>query len=384
MTTARKRTALLKASVPAAALLVASCQQMTNVESHLPGGYLSDSSDVCHVERTALDSTGNTFATEAFRNALIGGAAGGLVAAVTGENIFLGIGIGAAAALAGTFIYDLQREYDNPVEMTDAAIATVAEENEQIDLLLTRFSALKECRKREADTIRRALAEESITRAVAAEQMAGVRERYREDIEQLDTIAKNVADRSKGYAAVYNQIAADNGGQQLVVDEPPSEPRRAARSEVTPQEPELAAEKREVLQLSNLRAGPGTSYDKVGLIEPGTEVTILASEGGWYRIVNPQGGEAYIAEFLLGPVGSGSRITTAPAPSETASARIENRPAEKPIEDEKLEPIVLPENERDKVTDLQELSFANVEKRDRVFEEVSTARAEEDEDFELS
>ncbi|WP_299437246.1 SH3 domain-containing protein [uncultured Rhodospira sp.] len=335
----------------ATALVLGGCQT-TNIGSILPGGYLSDKDDKCYAQRAALDSTGNTFETEVLRNVLLGAGAGALGALLADENPFVGAGLGAAAALAGTLLYDLQRQTGNSVELTEAAIKGVREENTRIDLLLTRFEALRGCRYDEAQDIREALDAGRITRAVAEERMAAVRERYQEDVRQMERIASNISDRTEGYAAVYNQIAADNGGRQLEVNAPRLSQGGGAR----------------VTRTANLRSGPGTQYDKVGRLTRGTRVTVLSSANGWSRIVNPNGGQAYIADFLIGR-GRGAG---------PASARIENRPAEKPLPPGRVDDVVLPSNERDKVGDLQAVSLANVEKRDRVYEEVATSKAQTD------
>ncbi|WP_281684826.1 SH3 domain-containing protein [Thalassobaculum salexigens] len=338
---------------------LAACQT-TNVGSMLPGGYLSDKADVCYSQRAALDSTGNTFETEVLRNVLIGAAGGVAVAAVTGQSMVKGGLIGAAAALAGTFLYNLQDNYSNPAELTDAAIKNVREENKRIDLLLTRFDALKTCRTDEAATIRVDLKANRITRSEAQIKMDGVKQRYQEDINQLDRIAKNIGKRTEGYAAVYNQIAADNGGNQLVVEQPSGNRSSTVAGG--------SSQRMKVLQGANMRTGPGTSHGKAGTLSAGTTVRVLEKEGTWYKIRNPQGGEAYIADFLLGPLGA--QIAQAP------KARITDKPAEKPVQDEKLEPIILEEGDREKVDDLQDVSLANVEKRDRVFDAKAAAEAD--------
>ena len=59
---------------------------------------------------------------------------------------------------------------------------------------------------------------------------------------------------------------------------------------------------------SNIRSGPGTGYDRVGLLEPGVEVFVTGEVGEWFRIEGPQGGEAYIFGSLLTEVGSAAAI----------------------------------------------------------------------------
>lgn len=51
----------------------------------------------------------------------------------------------------------------------------------------------------------------------------------------------------------------------------------------------------------NLRAGPGTEYKKVGGLDPGTEIQIVAinPDAGWYKARLPDGTEAWVVEFAL-------------------------------------------------------------------------------------
>ena len=50
----------------------------------------------------------------------------------------------------------------------------------------------------------------------------------------------------------------------------------------------------------SVRSGPGTQYEKVGLLEAGQEVRVTGEDGEWARIEGPQGGEAFVhASFLV-------------------------------------------------------------------------------------
>ena len=49
---------------------------------------------------------------------------------------------------------------------------------------------------------------------------------------------------------------------------------------------------------SNVRSGPGTEHDKVGLLEVGDEVRVTGEAGGWLRIETPRG-EAFVYASLL-------------------------------------------------------------------------------------
>ena len=56
---------------------------------------------------------------------------------------------------------------------------------------------------------------------------------------------------------------------------------------------------------SNVRAGPGTSYRKVGLLEVGEEVRVTAKTGNWYQLV-PQAGQS--RRFVYAPLLTATRL----------------------------------------------------------------------------
>ena len=95
------------------------------------------------------------------------------------------------------------------------------------------------------------------------------------------------------------------------------------RWEVVPADRVMQAAKR-----SNLRSGPGTEHDKVGLLEVGEQVRVTGEVGNWLRIEAPGGGEAFIygpllAEAAPDEVATASGEEPAPSPdtvTETAAA----------------------------------------------------------------
>ena len=50
---------------------------------------------------------------------------------------------------------------------------------------------------------------------------------------------------------------------------------------------------------SNLRSGPGTHYNKVGLLEVGQQVRVTGEVGDWLRIKTPSGNTAFVHAPLL-------------------------------------------------------------------------------------
>ncbi len=62
---------------------------------------------------------------------------------------------------------------------------------------------------------------------------------------------------------------------------------------------------------ANLRSGPGTDYDKVGLLEVGEEVRVTGEAGEWLRVEAPNGGEAFVHGSLLAEASAFAETTPA-------------------------------------------------------------------------
>ena len=58
------------------------------------------------------------------------------------------------------------------------------------------------------------------------------------------------------------------------------------------------------LKRSNVRAGPGTSYTKIGLLEVGEEVRVIERSGDWFKL-EPRPGQP--ARFVYAPLLTATR-----------------------------------------------------------------------------
>jgi hypothetical protein len=181
--------------------------------------YLRDRSDPCIEQRRALAEHGSYFDKKLVMATVAGAATGGLIAAFAGENVLLGAAIGGAVGLAGGYLLKMQQEGMDPDTIIGHAFNNVATENRKIDALLVSFRAVKECRKAEGRAIQRAYDGKAIDKVVAQERMAAVRTRYSQDVAELDEIARQISENTETYAAVYNEIAADNGTGTLEVQD---------------------------------------------------------------------------------------------------------------------------------------------------------------------
>lgn len=182
-------------------------------------GYVGDGDDVCFAERRSLAEEGSPFDSKVVQSTLLGAASGGLIALVTGQSVAKGVVIGAGLGLAAGYLSKLQEEGLNGNQITQRVRGEVREDNRRIDRLLVAFDRLSDCRKREAATVQAAFNDGSIDRATAEERMAEVRGRFAEDRQKFREIADAISEKSRNNAALYNDIAADNGGRALEVQE---------------------------------------------------------------------------------------------------------------------------------------------------------------------
>lgn len=182
-------------------------------------GYLSDSSDACATQRSRMAETGSFFDNDVVRATLLGAATGGLTSILTGEDIATGILVGGAIGLAGGYLAKLAQDGLSGAEITNRARSDIQTDNRRIVELINAFDSLSDCRKAEAAAIQSAFNSGALTQAEANEQMAGVRDRFREDRLKFKEIADGISDKSDSNAAIYNEIAADNGGRALEVRE---------------------------------------------------------------------------------------------------------------------------------------------------------------------
>ena len=182
-------------------------------------GYVGDANDACFAERKAMAENGSFFDSEVVQSTLLGAASGGFIALVTGQSVAKGAVIGAGLGLAAGYLSKLQDEGLNGTQITQRVRGDVATDDRRIDALLASFDRLSDCRKLEASKIQAAYNTGSISKDDAEAQMAGVRSRFSEDRKKFKEIADAISEKSRNNAALYNDIAADSGGNALEVQD---------------------------------------------------------------------------------------------------------------------------------------------------------------------
>lgn len=79
-----------------------------------------------------------------------------------------------------------------------------------------------------------------------------------------------------------------------------------------------------IVDVTNLRSGPGTDYTVVGKAKPGTTYPIVGTEGEWYQVALPNKGKAYIASWVVETdfLSRNAALTTSAKSDESATPTV--------------------------------------------------------------
>lgn len=185
--------------------------------------YLSDSTDICLPQRQAMAENASFFDEELVA-ATVGGAAtgaiaGGLIAALRGDEIWAGALIGGAVGAAAGYLGKKLQDGQDADTIIGSASNDIQTENRKIDQLLGSFRNLRTCRNNQGRTIQASFNAKEIDKDAALQQMAEVRTLYNADVAKFQEIANQIVENTDSYAAIYNEVAADNESQSLEVQE---------------------------------------------------------------------------------------------------------------------------------------------------------------------
>ncbi|MGE0723546.1 MAG: SH3 domain-containing protein [Alphaproteobacteria bacterium] len=258
-----------------------------------------DGSDVCRPQRAALDQTGDFFAEDMVKGALIGAIGGAIGGALLsrgnrGTGALIGAVVGAGAGAAGGYWVAKQRQEQNAQRLAASVGEDLSRENAQIDSTQLAFDQLVQCRRNEAARVRASLASGSISRPQAVTMMAGVRARYEEDIRLAQQISQKISERSTNF-----QFAND----------------------------QLNPAPHRVRTTTPIRAEPGARAAIIGSLPAGRTVEAAREDDEWMRVTT-EAGQGYVASSALTPVPTVAqpaprpqqgRPAPPPRPTQTAS-----------------------------------------------------------------
>lgn len=169
-----------------------------------------DGSDVCRRELVALDSTGDYFAEDIVKGALIGGVAGGAIGVLAGKSskdALIGALAGATAGAAAGYLKARQDQAQDQASLYLSVSNDIRRENASIDKTQLAFNQLLDCRQRSADRIKADLRSGRITRPMAEVQIEDVRRRRVNDLSVAHTINQRIQDRASNFEIAANQVA---------------------------------------------------------------------------------------------------------------------------------------------------------------------------------
>ena len=91
-------------------------------------------------------------------------------------------------------------------------------------------------------------------------------------------------------AEEYADSSADNGSTD-----------QESIAALTEKESEEIKQKCKIISRQNarIRRGPGTDYDRITSVPPGTILTIIGEENGWYHVQLEDGTEGYVSGELV-------------------------------------------------------------------------------------
>jgi hypothetical protein len=193
-----------------------------------------DGSDSCRRNVVALDSTGNFFAEDMLKGAVVGATtgalAGGMLAILSGKSgqdvaksALIGGAVGGmAGAIGGYYKSRMEQGRDQAVLAINKDLTREASELDKAD---TAVRALITCRVDERDQIRADYAAKRISKSEAQRRWNLLQEQVRRDNNLMQMVAENIGKRQEEYKYASDQVAAEFDISKL----PPAEQRAAKK-----------------------------------------------------------------------------------------------------------------------------------------------------------
>lgn len=242
-----------------------------------------DGTDSCRPQLVALDSTGNFFAEDIIKGAVIGAVAGGLIGGLASGN-WRGAAIGAAAgaAVGGATGYfaAVQQQRRDQAGMFAQVKDDLGRENAQLDRTQVAFDNLTNCRFQQARQVRADLAAGRITRDQAQGRMALIRSRYDRDLQLARTINGQIGGRQEQFADAAENLSP--GAKQAIAQSRPT-PRRQVM----------------VVNATSLKTSPSADAGEVAQVAARQPVTVRNSRDGFALVETADGKQGFVPVSAL-------------------------------------------------------------------------------------
>lgn len=167
----------------------------------------NDGSDRCYAYRVALDSTGDYYAEDMLKGAVIGAVGGALIGGLaTGDarGALIGAAVGMAAGAAGGYWNaKMQQGRDQAIV---GALADLKTENDNLKKTQAALDQLINCRRAEIATVKADYKAKRISREEAEARMAGIRAQVKKDYEIASAINQNITKRNEEFLFAADQV----------------------------------------------------------------------------------------------------------------------------------------------------------------------------------
>jgi outer membrane lipoprotein SlyB len=239
----------------------------------------ADPADQCRPYVVALDSTGNFFAEDIMKGALIGAAGGAMLGGLLGGN-FRGVAIGAATgAIAGAatgYWMALNQQSRDQAVLAGRVQQDLGRENAEIDRTQQAFNALMDCRFGQAKAVRQDVAARTLTLDQGRARMDQIRAWTDRDI----ALARQITGRLETRGAEF-EVAADNLS-------PGTKDQIAAQKAAAPATRQAVA-----TRSASVRLRPDATSPEIATLQPRETVTVTGARDGFALVQTPAGLRGY-------------------------------------------------------------------------------------------
>ncbi|WP_337875064.1 hypothetical protein [Elioraea sp.] len=262
----------------------------------------ADPADTCRPYVVALDSTGNFFAEDIIKGALIGAVGGavlgGLFGGGRGSAIAIGAATGAVAGAATGYIYALQQQSRDQAVLASRVSSDLAKENAEIDRAQQAFDQLSDCRFRQAEAVRSDYAAGRIQRPEAEARLAQIRGWWNRDLALARQINEKMATRGAEFETAAETLSP--GAKDMIAQQKaPMPPRRATTTRQTP-----------------VLLRPDPAAPQIMALGPRERVTVARTQGDYALVETSTGQRGYTPASTLRVEGrEPTRAVAQPAPA---------------------------------------------------------------------
>jgi len=324
------RRKMVAVSLVSSLLLTSACQTGSQFVQNLGITQVSNN-DACGVHSTALRDAKGYFEKSMIQGAVIGAIGGALLGALLGGDE-KGALIGAAAGgLSGATLgyYEAKKQENaDRASLVQTVYKDAQQETAESARALASFSKARECRLREAESIKAQYSGNEITREQAEQKLATERQRFAEDVTVVRAIGAKIDERHKDLYAATQDLADDSPDASRLLknvkaaaDRAWADPDLTAdHSESTEQAPTMVKSRSNV----NVRSAPSIDSTRIGLLEAGVNVEQLESnQEGWTKVRLGSGKQGFVAtRFLDGEGHKAVMASASPAVTEPTLASL--------------------------------------------------------------